>query len=1318
MPTSKTSKNDIINEVKSKTKSNFRARIDNNQKLIKNVANFGLSKGQIAVRMGEGEYTGFSVKALEDIKPLITDIRIIRALKFLNSDDIQSVINILHLRDEVVKYGTNIIYTLLCTWFEKNEIIPPNEYLLKVVKVDDSALTKYITNVRSNPLMGKVEIVDIGQSKKGHSVVPQDWMGRIYSDGYQLHSSMDYLDWRKNKPPTSYCCIYSMMVKESFKWKQNIPSNEKYINNFNALFAVNITLDKSKIVFFRDKKEYQNWLLTLSSDVNILPCQTKTMERYIIVCHLNKITNSSNKYIKTDNVGFLVSQLQKCIRRGRQCSKLLSDTVINLGQSRPYNLPEQQYIKVSANRQLCWRLFITIVEDVEPYLPHPNNLYYSMEDILSLALLAQNDPDLQFNDKIINKLLYTSLLIQCNDHDILWNWKKSSEKFNPKFGNSKTDYFKVALMSMPMMKNDSKLLAKTINNLTTYKLNILNTVTIKELLENHDQNSYDLCKYASNDMHCNPNITIYLQSAIPFIPCDIKKHSTYSLSSFIWENSSKINVRYPTSIILSPTNKLILDSLHNVQRNCSYQLPNIQFQTEKLVENESPYCELSNYEKRLGFVLVFGRRIRISGDNSIGKSKLKSVDVMVVGDKDEPFKIKWNDKYLEKPESDVYVNRFIQYINENEIIIQLPPPPEFCDWIDDKNNKLSQGKLKVTQNRSGKYRFYFNNIELPLFDSNRILKKYKLSQEKNLPINVFDIVRQTLYYPIYTSYNCWQLNSILSELHHLRIKSNDVLPYKWKFLCDKIPTGVLHCLLSKLYNNFKSEVQIGPVDRHGKKLHDSVNYLYEGVLLRLFNLLSFIYPLVIQPISTLKFKLNKNRPEYINLIEIINSLIINSSNSMIKEDFNIPQIKTKLWNNQLKTSEKIFNDMTIYDKKGFGDASSVGSGKTLTSLSVMVKILEYHSKKYNKECGVGFLVLLPTLKLFDTWRNEIKKHTVGFHIVEQSSDGKLNGTIKLNTIMITTLGRIRDHPLYRYWNLVIIDECLSVQNKDALQTEEAWKQVMCSKYGVLMMSATFFRSRFDKLFYMLKMLRSGIPESREYLDTILCESIVCNLVKTDREWKVSTNRFPLSNELRDEYDKILYSSQSAEQIYIQLTKLLFDKFNYLNCFYNVIKKVEKRDGKALIYTRSKHEADILSVKMKTVSRYPDKSGKHTVLSYNEGTYGLNDLIVYDTIITRPPESDKLPQMKGRLDRPGNKNNLLHLEYLLAQDTIDEASLIRIELCNSFYKDHIMPLADFYKLAIKQSYSIDMCVKKCQKELDDFIGEERKLNEKMALILKY
>jgi superfamily II DNA or RNA helicase len=144
-------------------------------------------------------------------------------------------------------------------------------------------------------------------------------------------------------------------------------------------------------------------------------------------------------------------------------------------------------------------------------------------------------------------------------------------------------------------------------------------------------------------------------------------------------------------------------------------------------------------------------------------------------------------------------------------------------------------------------------------------------------------------------------------------------------------------------------------------------------------------------------------------------------------------------------------------------------------------------------------VLLPTQKLFKTWKDEIEKHTSGFFISEQEANGS-HKPIQYNTILITTLGRMRDHPIYNSWQLVVIDECLSVQNREALQTEEAWRQATISQFGVLMMSATFFRSRFDKMFFMLKMLRSGLPEIKEYLDCILGESMICFIAEKSRHW--------------------------------------------------------------------------------------------------------------------------------------------------------------------------------------------------------------------------
>ena len=42
-----------------------------------------------------------------------------------------------------------------------------------------------------------------------------------------------------------------------------------------------------------------------------------------------------------------------------------------------------------------------------------------------------------------------------------------------------------------------------------------------------------------------------------------------------------------------------------------------------------------------------------------------------------------------------------------------------------------------------------------------------------------------------------------------------------------------------------------------------------------------------------------------------------------------------------------------------------------------------------------------------------------------------------------------------------------------------------------MLSATFFRSKYESLFYMIRMLRSPMPRTMEWLPVTIHEHIVC-----------------------------------------------------------------------------------------------------------------------------------------------------------------------------------------------------------------------------------
>jgi hypothetical protein len=62
---------------------------------------------------------------------------------------------------------------------------------------------------------------------------------------------------------------------------------------------------------------------------------------------------------------------------------------------------------------------------------------------------------------------------------------------------------------------------------------------------------------------------------------------------------------------------------------------------------------------------------------------------------------------------------------------------------------------------------------------------------------------------------------------------------------------------------------------------------------------------------------------------------------------------------------------------------------------------------------------------------------------------------------------------------------------------------------------------------------------------------------------------------------------------------------------------------------------------------------------------------------KPPEPDKLPQMKGRLDRPEQMATKLYIEYIVIADTIDEIYIISLQIANNFYSSHIIPLVNYY-----------------------------------------
>lgn len=1195
-------------------------------KLIKNITNFGAKKTDVAMLNREGEYYGFGIQFLEDVKPLITDIRIKKAYEYLEDGNELLAVKELSLLDKVNVYGVNIVYKVIDEWLENNGI--GKMYEEKYDFELDEDTKKWIKTVSHDELNASFIITDIGKNK--YPVVPIDWIGRKFNNAKELHRAMDELDWRIGKPHVTYCCIYSMIVQDKQMMRKDI-QNVVY-----PFYGIITNTNKAMIKYFNDANDdYKIWFE--NSDKNNEYVMT---DQFVISCNMTLFSNPI--YNNDNSISILSSTLQKCFRTGPQTSQLLYDTIHKLNKSKPYNIPEHNFIKVSGTRQLLWRSYITIIEDISPYI---TNDLITMEQLLCLAIITNICPELQLSDSFIEKLSQT--LLNAQKINTNWKWRDGIVGLIGEMNdNQLTNSIKLALHTLPMMKGDNMMLHKSLELLENNKFNpcLLTNYNIKQMLKHSDKYVIDEVKLRSIDMHCVPNIILYLQSSINY------KMTTNEISSFIWEKSSKTNIRCPNSY-LTYDDIIKLDVLNKIQRYILYNDNGPTINTNYTYTIKSNYISNNtlhniDHDKRQAFIKLFGFTIRFKYDSKIYECTL-------TGDNNNPVRAKLFGKTIKYVDDYAITKYFFKYINNKNIPL--------CECIDGYEWTINTKTIKITTNNNNE--IFMNGTKIPLFDTSSIMKL-------KIPNKILDMSNEhkLLVGNLLNGKGDLFKQNLIARSSQLKITS-DVFDWINIGLNSNIDVKVWKNIYIKICTN--NVVLIGPIDRSGNATDKAIDPLYEGVIWRVMNVLSTLYPSVIHIKGAFKFNVNKNSDTYNDLIEKLYIIINHKFRITNNITNNNPKIKTKLWNHQENTLNKVLGKIKS-GSKGCGDASCVGSGKTLVALSIIAKLTEIN------KTNMGNLIMLPNFRLYKTWIDEINKHTENFNIITQDANGKYKGVIDRNTLFITTMGRVRDHPLNVKWNYVIIDECLTVQNKLALQTEEAWRQVMFSNYGVLMLSATFLRARFDKLYLLLKMLRTQLPETKNYLNAILGDVIVCNVIETDFIWETNTTRFELTDKQKEDYMKIQKANISNDIKYSKLSKYIIDNVNYIENFKFMINKLN--DRKILIYARSVEEEQLIG-SLNDVSIYPNKNKKHIVTTYSKGSTGLNDLTDYDCILMRPIEPDKIVQIKGRLARPGQETKLLKMEYILMKDTIEEANIYRIEIANNFHNMYIMPLSTFYEKAL-------------------------------------
>ena len=1195
------------------------------------VANNGCIANSILTVGRNGDFFGFTIKVNSMIKPLFTDHLIIKGMELICVEEYDSVIRLFDIKNEYLEYGYDTIYYTIYKWFQNCKI---NISLFNSIKFNFSCpdiITRLNIN-RHDTINIPLTIVNIGSN-----VVPTEWIGKSFENGSSLHQAIDTLEWRRGKPKVTYCCTYGMTKINNSN--VNLTINLKQNDNE----TIYITLDcnmKAKFENYSKHKEYSHYIEYVNN-IRLIILYNE-MDHFV-----------SDAKLKKYSVGLLSSILQKSIRHGSCSTDILVDTINKLARAKPYNLPEQQFLKVSGSRQLFWRLFITCIEDYKFYY---DINYINLFDILTMALITNMEPNYIVNDNIIKKLCDLGTAI-CNDNDY-YEWRNYKNNDTICYSNDNNIWQNIMFIShnfIPKMQGDNIMILKYFDLLKTYKP--ISITKNSNIIKCKKCSIGMTPKYTGVDIHCVPNMILKFQAIS-------KKHyTTQEISSLIWELNSKYNNRKPNEHNNNMFEGIDIINIKKLQEHYYDKYINvfdiIKNNDNKISENNTIDINLSSYDKRILFLKIFGQKIIIP-NKKYGDRLLEVVfSYQDYVNNNKPIQIKYinSDLYLMDEDYNNNIERVYDYLSTNYTSIKLDNCIPGYMWKDNMNT------IQIGLNNKMPIVKYNNTIiVLDWFDGSKLVtkhnfKNYMIPNDINIMV-ISNLLHENDIYNLDSNIEARKSNTNYFDLKNFTINS-----------INKI---LLKSILVKIGTSFDDIITISQVSRNGGRVDNSLDYNYEGKYWKILNLLTYCYNEAIFVSGDMSYKLNRNSYQYYTMLSDI--IYITNSKNITKNiyDTNI-KLQSKLWDHQEQTVNFILSNI-IDGKRGFGDASNVGAGKTLTALATCLELYKYDKNNNN------ILVLLPSANLIDTWTTEIDKHFIGMNIIIQNSDGKIKGKYILDrlNIYITTMGRNRDHMIKNDWLFVVIDECLTVQNKEAKQTIAAWEQSICSKFGILLLSATFFRTRFDKLLYMLKMLNCMLPETKDYLDTILIDSIKVNLPINKRVWNENVFKENLDSDLLLRYNNINNTIQSNEKKYIELKKFIRDNVDYIKIFKKYIDNM--KDSKLLIYASSKEEAENIS-KIKDVGLYPDITKRHVVVSYAVGTYGLNNLVTFNHILTRPPEPDKLPQMKGRLDRMGQKAGELNITFVLIKNTIEEMEYMKLELCNKFYSNHIMPLSEFFKLKI-------------------------------------
>ncbi|KAK3270096.1 hypothetical protein CYMTET_21493 [Cymbomonas tetramitiformis] len=211
------------------------------------------------------------------------------------------------------------------------------------------------------------------------------------------------------------------------------------------------------------------------------------------------------------------------------------------------------------------------------------------------------------------------------------------------------------------------------------------------------------------------------------------------------------------------------------------------------------------------------------------------------------------------------------------------------------------------------------------------------------------------------------------------------------------------CLL-KLTTREGSHISVAPCDWRGERTSLALQPLTEGTLVRLLLALESLYPTALEHVGELRWRVRASGAAYVHLMRCLSLLARGSyddgarfagidggagagtgerglrgaspsteGGGREKEELSdaLPRVETILWEHQRESAGRVLDGLRA-GKRGFADASSVGSGKTLTALATCCNISAWLAGAGLPPCPLlprPFLKLAATLPLplFEGW---------------------------------------------------------------------------------------------------------------------------------------------------------------------------------------------------------------------------------------------------------------------------------------------------------------------------------------------------------------